>query len=177
MSRLYGLILVTYLVFAASWAKAQDTVSIRSVLLDSLVVKGNRYSSSVKEMSDGSLVWKMNTMEDLPKILGNSDPIRYTQMLPGIGANAEYQSGIYVQGCDNSHNNVSINGVPIYNVNHLLGFFSIFNASHYLTLSIRKNLSDPSSANRLGGALDMQTSDDIPNKVNGEIAVGLISSQ
>ena len=56
MSRLYGLILVTYLVFAASWAKAQDTVSIRSVLLDSLVVKGNRYSSSVKEMSDGSLV-------------------------------------------------------------------------------------------------------------------------
>ena len=177
MSRLYGLILVTYLVFAASWAKAQDTVSIRSVLLDSLVVKGNRYSSSVKEMSDGSLVWKMNTMEDLPKVLGNSDPIRYTQMLPGIGTNAEYQSGIYVQGCDNSHNNVSINGVPIYNVNHLLGFFSIFNASHYSTLSIRKNLSDPSSANRLGGALDMQTSDDIPNKVNGEIAVGLISSQ
>lgn len=163
--------------FTAFWAKAQETVDIRSVVLDSLVVKGNRYSSPVRELSDGSLVWKMNTMEDLPKILGNSDPIHYTQMLPGIGTNAEYQSGIYVQGCDNSHNSVSINGVPIYNVNHLLGFFSIFNASHYSSLCVRKNLSDPSSANRLGGGLDMQTSDAIPENVNGEIAVGLISSQ
>lgn len=177
MPRLFGLIFVTYLMFTAFWAKAQDTVNISSVVLDSLVVKGNRYSSPVKEMSDGSIVWKMKSMEDLPKLLGNSDPIHYTQMLPGIGTNAEYQGGIHVQGCDNSHNNVSINGVPIYNVNHLLGFFSIFNASHYSTLSIRKNLSDPSSANRLGGELDMQTSDDIPQKVNGEIAVGLISSQ
>ena len=82
MPRLFGLISVTYLMFTAFWAKAQDTVNISSVVLDSLVVKGNRYSSPVKEMSDGSIVWKMKSMEDLPKLLGNSDPIHYTQMLP-----------------------------------------------------------------------------------------------
>lgn len=178
MSRLTKrLTLVLLLVFTGVTAFAQDTVNIRSILLDSLVVKGNRYSSPIKETGDGAILWDMGKMDDLPKILGNADPVHYTQMLPGIGTNAEYQSGIHVQGCDNSHNYVSVNGVPIYNVNHLLGFFSIFNASHFSTLNIRKSLSAVSSPNRLGGGLDMQSGEVIPEKTAGELAVGLISSQ
>lgn len=176
MTRLYSLLYITFLMFCVSGAKAQDTLGIRNVLLDNLLVKGNKVSP-VKEMTDGSMLWEMSSMDDLPKILGNSDPIHYTQMLPGIGTNAEYQSGIHIQGCDNSHNIVSINGVPLYNVNHLLGFFSIFNASHFSTLNIRKSLYDVSTANRLGGGLDMETNDNIPDSTNGEFALGLISSQ
>lgn len=178
MSRLTKrLTLVLLLVFTGVTAFAQDSVNIRSILLDSLVVKGNRYSSPIKETGDGAILWDMGKMDDLPKILGNADPVHYTQMLPGIGTNAEYQSGIHVQGCDNSHNYVSLNGVPIYNVNHLLGFFSIFNASHFSTLNIRKSLYRASTANRLGGGLEMQASEEIPVKTNGEVVVGLISSQ
>ena len=176
MTRLHSLLYITFLMFCVSGMKAQDTLGIRNVLLDNLVVKGNKVSP-VKEMTDGSMLWEMSSMDDLPKILGNSDPIHYTQMLPGIGTNAEYQSGIHIQGCDNSHNIVSINGVPLYNVNHLLGFFSIFNASHFSTLNIRKSLYDVSTANRLGGGLDMETNDNIPDSTNGEFALGLISSQ
>lgn len=176
MSRLKCLICITFLMFCQSGVNAQDTLSIRNVLLDNIVVKGYR-SSPVKETADGSMLWVMTSMNELPKILGNADPIHYTQMLPGIGTNAEYQSGIHVQGCDNSHNIVSINEVPLYNVNHLLGFFSIFNASHFSTLNIKKSLYDVSTANRLGGGLDMKTNDNIPDSINGEFAVGLISSQ
>lgn len=57
--------------FCVSGMKAQDTLGIRNVLLDNLVVKGNKVSP-VKEMTDGSMLWEMSSMDDLPKILGNS---------------------------------------------------------------------------------------------------------
>lgn len=170
-------ILTSLFVFACIPVFSRDTVSTRSTSLDSLVVVGHRYTSPIRETKDGRVLWKMAELVALPKILGNADPIRYMQMLPGIGTNAEMQSGIHIQGCDNSHNVVSINGVPIYNVNHLMGFFSTFNASHFSTMSIQKNLSVSSLPNRLGGGVDMMFGEEQPEKVSGELAVGLISSQ
>ena len=84
--------------------------------LDTVVVRGNTYSRAVRNRADGSFVWDMQMMDYLPKILGNADPLHYAQMLPGIQTNNEMKSGINIQGCDNSHNMLSIGGVPIYNV-------------------------------------------------------------
>ena len=148
-----------------------------SLSLDSIVVSGNRYSSPVKTKSDGSIYWDMKMMDDLPKIMGNADPLHYAQMLPGIQTNNEYKSGINIQGCDNSHNFISIQGAPLYNVGHLLGFFSTFNASHYPSLSLSKSATVADAPNRLGGQLTMQLSDSVPETLNGEFTVGLISSQ
>ena len=52
---------------------------------------------------------------------------------------AEYDAGLHIQGCDNSHNLISIEGVPVYNASHLLGFFSTFNPSHFSRMSITKS--------------------------------------
>lgn len=121
-------------------AIAQEVQNIQSVSLDSVLVKGYRYSSAIKSNPDGSMIWDMQRMDNLPQILGNADPIHYAQMLPGIQTNAEYTSGIHIQGCDNSHNHITLGGVPIYNVNHLLGFFSTFNSTHFPSLNCCGNL-------------------------------------
>lgn len=131
----------------------------------------------MKTFTRGHTTMDMSLMESLPKILGNADPIHYAQMLPGIQTNNEYDSGIHIYGCDNTHNMVTIDGVPIYNASHLLGLFSVFNASHFPAMLIDKTAAEAAFPNILGGQVDMQTSQPITDSLSCEGAVGLISSQ
>ena len=165
-----------FYVFSFS-AMAQEDENTWSISLDSILIKGSRYSSPVKTNIYGVDIWSLDSMNNLPQILGNADPMHYAQMLPGIQTNSEYKSGINIEGCENQHNIISIDGVPIYNVNHLLGFFSTFNTSHFSSLSLAKGVVSANSPNRLGGQLDMQRTYEIPNSINGTISLGFISSQ
>lgn len=149
----------------------------RNVSLDSIVVTARRVTIPIKIVTGKTMSWDMNMMSEMPKILGNADPIHYAQMLPGIQTNAEYQSGINIQGCENSHNYISVSGVPIYNINHLLGFFSTFNASHFPSMSLQKTATTAAAPNRMGGELTMELPSKIPEHVSGEASVGMMSSQ
>lgn len=158
-------------------ASAQEDTIRQNFLLDTIEVKAKNYNNGVRSTKDGSIIWNISMLDQMPKILGNSDPMHYAQMLPGIQTNNEYQSGISIQGFETSHNNIAIGGVTIYNVNHLLGFFSTFNASHYPSFSLKKTINASSQTNRLGGELDMTLPDHLPDSLRGEMAIGLISSQ
>lgn len=48
------------------------------------------------------------------------------QMMPGVQSGAEGSSGIYVRGGGPDENLILLDGVPLYNVDHLFGFFSVF---------------------------------------------------
>lgn len=78
--------------------------------LDDIVVEGAINKSSLKIVENGALALELDIMHRLPKILGNADPLRYSQFLPGVQTNAEYDAGLHIYGCDNSHNLVSIEG-------------------------------------------------------------------
>ncbi len=157
--------------------------SVPSCVGDTLVhtlrnvnVQGRRVRSYVGKV-DGADVVDMKLMEFMPQILGNADPIHYAQLLPGVQTNSEYDAGLHIQGCESSHNQVSINGVPLYNVAHMLGFFSVFNATHFSDMTMRKSLVSPTTPNRLGGMVDMHTADSLVKTVGGDVSVGPMSSQ
>lgn len=156
---------------------SQSAEEAWSLSLDSITVSGNRYGQTVQPRSDGSLRWNMSLMDYLPKILGNADPVHYAQMLPGIQTNNEFRSGLNMQGCDNAHNLMTLGGVPVYNVSHLLGFFSAFNPSHYPSFLLYKSLSPADPTNRLGGLFTMEPHRKLADSLSGELTVGLISSQ
>lgn len=167
--------IVLYGIFGFDKVYAQiDTMAYS---LDTVSVTAKRHTSYIRGNMNESIRWNMDMLHDLPKILGNADPIHYTQLLPGVQTCSEYNSGLYIQGCDNAHNLVSIEGVPIYNASHLLGFFSIFNASHYSQMQFSKTSQNSSVSNHLGGVLNMVLPDTLVKKVSGEYAIGPMSSQ
>ncbi len=162
-------------------AEVADTLNLYR--LKSVEVKGKKLRSPLKEV-DGASVVSMSLMDDMPRILGNADPLHYAQLLPGIQTNSEYDAGIHIQGCDNSHNLVTLGGAPVYNAAHLLGFFSVFNAGHFSDMSLVKSSSSAAFPNRLGGSVDMRTptwlwsEDSLRMKaIHGELSVGPMSSQ
>ena len=50
-----------------------------AVKLDSVIVHGNSSAGSLRISSDGSMLWDMQMMKSLPKILGDADPLHHLQ--------------------------------------------------------------------------------------------------
>lgn len=171
------LVLLTLIYALSSSVRAQEDESAWTFLLDSIVVRSYRYQSQLKSGANNEMIWNLKEMSLLPQILGNADPMRYAQMLPGVQTNNEYRSGVNIEGCDNQHNLISIFGVPIYNVNHLLGFFSAFNNTHFANLSLSKGVTSSAFPNRIGGQLDLLHPTSLHDSISGNLSVGIVSSQ
>lgn len=173
-----------YVVFGIlKGVSAEMTDTLNHYGLQTVEIRGKRLRSQLREI-EGSSIISMSLMDEMPHILGNADPLHYAQLLPGVQTNSEYDAGLHIQGCDNSHNYVSLGGAPIYNAAHLLGFFSIFNAGHFTEMSLLKSPVSASFPNRLGGRVDMLTptwlaaEDSLwTGAVHGELSVGPMSSQ
>ena len=138
---------------------------------------GREHSSSIKKIDGDGLKVDLKQIQNLPKILGNTDPLSFVRLLPGVQTGSEYDSGINVQGCDNAHNDFSISGVPVFGATHLFGLFSVFNPSHYKGMLFNPSSTSDISSNRLGGSIRMELPDTLDSRIGGEISVGLMSSQ
>lgn len=151
--------------------------TLQNYQLQEVIVSDYVSKATPNILSRGKVSWEMSSISLLPQFLGNADPMRYAHALAGVQANNDYDSGMHIYGCDNSHNMVSIEGVPIYNANHLLGLFSTFNPSHFSRFSIDKTATNATFPNRLGGNLQFESPHKIANSVSGELSLGFISSQ
>jgi hypothetical protein len=154
------------------WTAGAQTDSL-FMSIDSLTFVSAKTTSVIGRSRSDYLKVDMAKMQGLPKILGNTDPLHFVKFLPGVQTTTEFNSSIHIRGCDGAHNDMSIGGVPVYGVNHLLGLFSIFNPSHYRKMTF----STSSTSNRLGGTVEMDLPDTLKKKVTGDISVGMISSQ
>ncbi|MBR1682989.1 MAG: TonB-dependent receptor [Bacteroidaceae bacterium] len=145
--------------------------------LHAVEVAVQRYTAPLRSRADGVRQWQMSSLQAMPHIAGNTDPLHVAEMLPGVQTTGEYDAGLHIWGCDNAHNEVAIDGATLYGVQHLLGFFSIFNASHFPTMTFAPAASLASSSNRLGGLLRMESIDAPLTHTTGELSVGPLSSQ
>ncbi len=142
-----------------------------------LTVTGGVPQMAMRLTGQGEVEWSMAMMNELPKIMGNADPMHYAQTLPGVQTNNEYDGGLHILGGDNAHNFVGIDDVPLYNVNHLLGIFSVFTPTHFKQMSIWKTATRGNFPNRIGGMATMNSRHEQPDSIGGSMEVGLISSQ
>lgn len=142
--------------------------------LDSIAVFAPKTTSSLKGRISDHVTWDLTRPSGAPKVLGTADPIRLVNMLPGIQTASEFDGGIHILGTDASHNEISLNGVPVYGANHLFGLFSVFIPSHFKTMEYSP---DSNGSERLGGMVNMLLPDDIPAKTGGEFSIGLLSAQ
>lgn len=145
--------------------------------LDSTTFVGRRHSSAIQAGKAERIEVDMSLIQNMPRILGNTDPLSFIRLLPGVQTNSEYDSGINIQGCDNAHNDISISGVHVFGATHLFGLFSVFNPAHYKKMTFSRSPYGASSANRLGGSITMMLPDSTDRNLSGEVSVGLMSSQ
>jgi len=167
------------LLFLASFlqAEAQTADTLKTANIRNVDVVAPRLRGKLRANALGQITLNLDFLNDMPKLFGNADPLRYAQSLPNVQTSGELDAGLHIEGCDNAHNETSLNGVPVHNAAHLLGFFSVFNASHYAQMRFSPTALSAGNANRLGGFVDLCSPDTISRRFAAEGSVGLISSQ
>ena len=113
----------------------------------------------------------------IPALLGEVDVLKTLQLLPGVQSGGEGQSGLYVRGGSPDQNLVLLDGVPIYNVSHLLGIFSVFNADAIKNVTLTKGGFPARYGGRLSSVLEINMKDGHMNEFHGQGSIGLISSK
>ncbi|WP_035842285.1 TonB-dependent receptor [Crocinitomix catalasitica] len=125
----------------------------------------------------GTVELSMEKVKTLPVLLGEQDIIKTAQLLPGIQSGSEGSSGVYVRGGGPDQNLILLDGVPIYNANHLFGFFSVFNADAIKQVKIIKGGFPAEYSGRISSVVDIRMNDGDMKKIHGEGSVGIISSK
>ena len=151
-----------------------DTIFIDRELEEVTVVQDK--SSQMVNIADNKLRIDVQNLQNMPKFLGTSDPIRYLQSLAGIQTNNETSTGIHIQGCDDYQTLTAINGAPIYYPNHLLGLFSTFIAPHFEAIEVEQSEHNGLMENRIGGYVNLLTRSSMPKRFGMEGNVGLVNS-
>lgn len=154
-------------------AQAPGDTTLREQL-DSTVFAAERNVSVVSGSLVNTLKVKLENLKSVPSVLGTSDPIRFVRLLPGVQNGSDMDAGIHVQGTESSHCLVSVEGVPVYGVTHLMGLFSTFIPTHYREMSYTPW---PSRSNRLCGGVDMKLPDAVPARLRGSVSAGLFESE
>ncbi len=143
--------------------------------LSEVVVTGEKKQQESTEMSTVTL--SMEKVKTLPVLLGEKDIIKTLQLLPGVQSGSEGSSGIYVRGGGPDQNLILLDGVPIYNANHLFGFFSVFNADAINQVKLVKGGFPAEYGGRISSVIDIRMNEGDMKKIHGEGSVGIISSK
>ncbi len=116
-------------------------------------------------------------MKQLPRLMGEADAIKAIQLMPGVMAGREGSSDLVVRGGSPDQNLILLDGVPVYNVSHLLGTFSVFNPDAIKNVDLIKGGFPAPYGGRLSSIVDVQLKEGNNQRFSGEGALGLISSK
>lgn len=147
-----------------------------SVTLHEVTITGQRVQH-VERAQGGVVEIPVEQVRSMPVIFGETDVIKAVQLLPGVQSGPEGMSGMYVRGGGPDENLFLLDGVPMYNVNHLGGFFSAFNSDAVKNISLYKGSFPAHFSSRLSSVLDITTNDGNDKEYHGGLSIGLISAK
>lgn len=146
-------------------------------LLQEVVVVGNRSELGVQGSQMSAIDVPITQIKLIPSLFGETDVIKSLQLLPGVQAGTEGSAGFYVRGGGPDENLFLLDGVPVYNINHMGGFFSVFNADAIKNVTLYKGGFPARFGSRLSSVLDIRMNDGNNKKIAGNFSIGLISSK
>ncbi|HLP54666.1 MAG TPA: TonB-dependent receptor [Fluviicola sp.] len=125
----------------------------------------------------GQIELDMDQIKKLPAFLGEVDPLKIIQLLPGVSSVSEGGQGFYVRGGGPDQNLVLLDEALVYNASHLFGFFSVFNSDAIKNVNLIKGGMPANFGGRLSSVLEvnMKEGNNKQFKVTG--GLGLISSR
>ncbi|PWD98822.1 TonB-dependent receptor [Marinilabilia rubra] len=147
-----------------------------SIELPEVSVVRAKIPDAIEGTSFGATRVSMNQVVEAPALFGEPDLMRGIQMLPGIQSGSEGFTGLFVRGGGPDQNLVLLDDVPIYNIGHLLGFFSVFNPDAVNQVSVTKDGFPARYGGRLSSVVDVRMKQGRKDRIGGNISLGLLSS-
>ena len=132
---------------------------------------------SKNNRSTGMYDIPMDIMKKMPGLTGDPDLMKNLQMMPGVKMGDEGSSVFYVRGGTPDQNLTLIDDVPLYYVNHIGGFLSVFDMNTIKKATLYKGYYPAYFGGRLSSVLDIRLKDGDVNKSHKEIMIGTLASK
>lgn len=145
----------------------------KSEQLAEVVVVGR--NTHVESSRLGSINIPISQIKSMPSLLGESDLMKSLQLLPGVETVSEGKSDLSVRGGSPDQNLILLDGIPLYNSNHVFGFLSIFNADAVKNVNLYKAGFPARFGGRLSSVVDIRTNDGNMEHIKGSATVGLLA--
>lgn len=153
-----------------------DLVS-KSASIGEVIVYSRKRDGNVKNAQMGKIDLSINQIRNIPAFMGEVDPLKAIQLLPGVRNAGEGNAGFYVRGGGPDQNLILLDDAVVYNTGHLFGFFSVFNADAIKNVSLIKGGMPAQYGGRLSSVVDVSMKEGNINKFQMDGGIGLIASR
>lgn len=160
-----------YIVVGAATGVPMDIRLEPAIALKEITIAESRLLSRPA----GNLSLSVQQIRALPALLGEADVLKALSFTPGVSTGTEGSAGLYVRGGTPDQNLILLDEAPIYNVNHLGGFFSVFNPNSLKSVELYKGAFPARFGGRLASVIDLTMKDGNNRKFGGEIGLGLLN--
>lgn len=145
------------------------------VRIEKIIVQGDRLQPE-KDIQTGIVSLDAEVLDAVPAI-GEPDPIRSLQLLPGVAAASDISTGLYIRGGGPDQTLVLLDQVPVYNPTHAFGFFSTFNSDAIEDATLYKGAYPAKHGGRLGAVVEIRSREVRADEVSGKGSVSTIASR
>lgn len=155
-------------------------ISKTTALNINLVQKDINLQQIIVKAENPELNWynlPMAKINKMPVIGGETDVLKTLQLTPGVTSGNEGSASLNVRGGSPDQNLYLLDGIPVYNVNHVFGFFSVFNTDALKSVKLIKGGMPAEYHGRASSVVDIYMKEGNMKKMHGNFTIGLISSK
>ena len=145
--------------------------------LAEVIVVGNHSEIGVQGSQMSAIEVPISQIKNIPALGGEVDVIKALQLLPGVQSGSEGSTGLYVRGGGPDQNLILLDGIPLYNINHMMGFFSVFNADAIKSVTLYKGSFPARFGSRLSSVVDVRQNEGNDKSFHGLVSIGLLSAK
>ena len=155
------------------------TINVRlspGASLEEAIVTAQR-ESGVAATKMSAIEVPVAAIKSAPALFGEADVLKTIQLLPGVQGGTEGFSGLYVRGGGPDENLLLLDGIPIYNAEHMLGIFSVFQPEAVKKVTLYKGSFPARYGGRISSIIDVRTNDGNLYETHGSFGVSMLSDK
>lgn len=145
--------------------------------LDVVIITENIEELNIRKPQMSVNALSINTIKQMPVVLGEVDVIKSITLLPGVTNAGEGSSGFNVRGGAADQNLILLDEATIFNSSHLFGFFSVFNPDAIKDIKLYKGGIPAKYGGRVSSVLDIYQKEGNSSEFHMNGGIGLISSR
>jgi len=147
------------------------------LVLEEVVVTTERETQELQKMEVYTGEVRLNkAMMKMTPMLIESDVLRSFLYVPGVLPSNDFSSDLNVRGSSGSENLIMLDGVEVYNPNHMGGVFSSFIPSTVKHADLQRSSYGAEHGGRLGAVMNIVTKEGNRREFSTDITLGLLSS-
>ena len=147
-----------------------------TVTLKEVIVTNSSAEASLLRPQIGLMAINSKDVKKLPNLLGEADIMRAIQILPGIQSANERSTGISVRGGSIDQNLFLLDDAPVFQISHMMGFYSIFNNDAVKDIKVYKGDIPANYGGRLASLVDIRLKDGNMRNFAASGGIGIIAS-